>query len=214
MQLYSYWRSTTSFRVRMALNLKGITCELVPVDLIADDQRAPSYLKLNRGAGVPTLVLDDGTVLTQSMAIIDYLDSTWPEPSLIPDDPMLRTRVLALAHTIALDVHPVNNLRVLRQLKSRFQATQDDVRDWVQHWMVEGFTAAESLIEGNSKFAFGNVGPGLADICLAAQSYNALRWDVDLSAFPKVQRITENTLQLPAVQAAHPDNQPEAKVTP
>ena len=213
MQLYSYWRSTTSFRVRAVLNLKGIACEIVAVDLLAGEQLLPSYLSMNRGAGVPTLVLDDGSVLTQSLAIIDYLDSQWAEPKLIPDDPKRRSQVLALAHTIAQDVHPVNNLKVLKQLKSRFQATADDVGNWVRYWMVEGFAAAETLIPGNTEFAFGNGQPDLSDICLAAQVYNAQRWKLDLNPFPKVQYVTKNTLNLPAIQAAHPDNQPDAKVT-
>ena len=210
MKLYSYWRSTTSFRVRAALNIKGLAYEMVPVDLVAGDQHRDDYLALNPGAGVPTLMLDDGTVLTQSLAIIDYLD-TIAAPRLVPDAAIERARVLAAAHTIAMDVHPVNNLRVIGQLKSRFDATPDQAKAWMQYWMIAGFTALEQQLADNGPFCFGDV-PDLADLCLVAQTYNARRWDVDLSAFPNIQRVETACLAHPAIAAAHPDQQPDAKV--
>ena len=212
MKLYSYWRSTTSYRVRAALNLKGLKYETLPVDLVAGDQRATGYKELNPGAGVPTLVLDDGTVLTQSMAILEYIDATWPEPRLIPQDPLQRARVMAAAQTVAMDIHPVNNLRLIAQLKSRFDATPEQATAWMCHWMKEGFTAVESLVSDDTDFAFGEQ-PDIADLCIVAQVYNARRWGVDLAAFPNISRIESNALKVPAIAAAHPDQQPDAKVS-
>ncbi|MEP5761261.1 MAG: maleylacetoacetate isomerase [Litoreibacter sp.] len=211
MKLYSYWRSTTSYRIRAALNLKGIAYDTVPVDLVAGDQQIDDYVDLNPGKGVPTLVLDDGTVLTQSMAILDYIDATWPDPQLIPADPLQRAKVMAVADTIALDVHPVNNLRLIGQLKSRFGATPEQATDWMRHWMKEGFAAIEALLPKSDVFAFGDT-PNIADICITAQVYNARRWGVDLNNFPHITRIEQLCLNQQAFADAHPDNQPDAKV--
>lgn len=210
MKLYSYWRSTTSYRVRAALNLKGVPYDVVPVDLIAGEQSDPTYTALNPNAGVPTLVLDDGTVLTQSMAILDYIDATWPTPRLIPSDPLQRARVLAIAHSVAMDIHPVNNLRVVQALGSEFGATPAQKKAWMQNWMAKGFTAIEAQLTTDTPFAFGDA-PNLADLCLVSQMYNADRWDVSLDAYPNLARITANCLAVPAIMAAHPNNQPDAK---
>lgn len=210
MKLYSYWRSTTSFRVRAALNLKGVAYEIVPVDLVAGDQRAADYLALNPGGGVPTLILENGTALIQSMAILDYIDSTWPEIQLIPSDPLERARVMAAAHTVALDIHPVNNLRLIGELKSRFSASPEQTRDWMCHWMGAGFTALEPQLQDGASFAFGDT-PNLADLCIVAQVYNARRWDLDLAPFPRISRVEAACLAVPAIAAAHPDKQPDAK---
>jgi len=212
MKLYSYWRSTTAYRVRAALNLKGQTYDTISVDLVAGDQRHEDYLALNPGAGVPTLVLDDGTVLTQSLAILDYIDSTWLDPRLIPSEPLERAKVLAVAHAVALDIHPVNNLRVMGALGDRFAANADKKKDWMCYWMAKGFTAVETQIQPDSPFAFGDT-PSLADLCITAQVYNAQRWGLSLNPFPRIARLTENCLDIPAIQAAHPDNQPDAKET-
>ena len=203
MKLYSYWRSTTSYRVRAALNLKRLAYETIPVDLAAGDQNAPEYATLNAGKGVPTLVLDDGTVLTQSLAIIEYIDVTWPEPQLIPREPMARARVMAIAHAVALDIHPVNNLRVIGQLKSRFGATPDQATDWMRHWILEGFTAIEAMLPDGAPPET----PDIAGICITTQAYNARRWGVDLHAFPKIARMEQHCLRIPAIADAHPDNQ-------
>jgi len=212
MKLYSYWRSTTSYRVRAALNLKGLSYDTVPVDLVAGDQRSEDYRNMNPGAGVPTLLLDDGTVLVQSMAILEYIDNAWPEPRLIPQEVLSRARVMAVAQAVALDIHPVNNLRVIAQLKSRFQATPEQAQDWMCHWMAEGFSAVESMVSDRSSFAFGEQ-PDISDLCIVAQVYNARRWGLDLSAFPNIARIEKNALQVAAIAAAHPDQQPDAKVS-
>lgn len=211
MKLYSYWRSTTAYRVRAALNLKSLSYETVIVDLVAGGQHDAGYAALNPGQGVPTLVLDDGAVLTQSLAIIDYLDAAFPMPRLIPQDPLARARVMAVAHTVALDIHPVNNLRLIRQLKSRFDATPAQTQDWMCHWMREGFSAIEALLPDRDAFAFGT-SPDLADLCIVAQVYNARRWGLGLAEFPKITRIEDLCLAMPAFAAAHPDVQPDAKV--
>ncbi|WP_170432235.1 maleylacetoacetate isomerase [Ruegeria arenilitoris] len=209
MKLYSYWRSTTSYRVRIALNLKGLSYETSPVNLVTGEQRAPDYAALNPGKGVPTLVLEDGTVLTQSLAIIEYLDATVPEPPLLPKEPLMRARVQAAVQTIALDVHPVNNLKVLTYLKAQMGLTADGQLDWFHHWMTEGFAAYQALLPKGTAFSFGET-PDLADICLVAQLYNAHRWGVDMSPFPRLLEIEERALSLAAFNDARPENQPDA----
>lgn len=195
--LYTYWRSTTSYRVRVALNLKGLPYDTVPVDLVAGAQRAPDYVALNPGRGVPTLVLEDGTVLTQSLAILDYLDHIAPDPALLPTDPLLRARVLAAAQVIAMDVHPVNNLKVVSRLKSEYGLTGEDGIDWMRHWMTEGFRAYQALLPDGPAFSFTDT-PLLSDICLVAQLYNAHRWGVDMTPFVRLLDIEERALRLPA----------------
>lgn len=209
MMLYSFWRSTTSYRVRIALNLKGLPYDIVPVDLLAGAQRAPGFAALNPGQGVPALVLEDGTVLTQSLAIMDYLDHVAPDPALMPSDPVLRARVLAAAHTIAMDVHPVNNLKVVNRLKSEHGMSAEDSIGWMRHWMTEGFRAYQALLPDKAVFSFSDT-PLVCDICLVAQLYNARRWDVDLTPFARLLDIEKHALTLPAFEAAHPDNQPDA----
>lgn len=210
MKLYSYWRSTTSFRVRAALNLKGLSYDIVPVDLVSGAQCDAAYARLNPGKGVPTLVLEDGTVLTQSLAIIDYLDALVQEPKLIPGDPLIRAQVLAAAHTIAMDVHPVNNLRVVQHLKQQFGATAQQAQDWMCHWMREGFQALETQLDPTHRFAFGD-SPNVADLCLVAQFYNARRWGLELAPYPNLIRVEAACLALPEIAAAHPEKQPDAK---
>ncbi|WP_082899424.1 maleylacetoacetate isomerase [Sulfitobacter sp. EhC04] len=159
MKLYTYWRSTTSYRVRSALNLKGIDFVSVPVNLVAGEQQAENYARINPGLGVPTLVTDDGTVLTQSMAILDWLEEVYPVPALLPVDPVERARVRAAAMVIAADVHPVNNLRVVGELK-KMGHSQEDAVDWMNLWMSKGFTAFQSLIRADTPFCFGDTPSG------------------------------------------------------
>lgn len=211
MKLYSFWRSTTSYRVRAGLNLKGLTYETVPIDLVAGDQYAADYAAVNAGHTVPTLILDDGTVLTQSMVILEFIDAIWPDPQLFPRNPKRRAQTMAVAHTITMDIHPVNNLRVVGQLKSRFGATTVQTTDWMRHWMTEGFTAVEAMLPTGEKFSFGDA-PNVADLCITSQVYNARRWGVDLKNYPKIKRIEQQCLNVSAIADAHPDNQPDAKV--
>ncbi len=207
MKLYSHWRSTTSYRVRIALHLKQIAFETVPIDLVAGDQRDAEYLAVNPVAGVPALVLEDGTVLTQSMAILEWIEARHPDPTLIPRDPVQAALIRGAALVMAADVHPVNNLKVVQQLKAMGH-DQDEAVAWMQDWMTRGLTAYDALIPGGA-FSFGDA-PSLADICLVAQLYNAHRWGVDLSPFPRLTEIEARCLALPAFDAAHPQNQPDA----
>ncbi|WP_146591875.1 maleylacetoacetate isomerase [Puniceibacterium confluentis] len=208
MKLYTYWRSTTSYRVRIALNLKGLAYEPVPVNLVAGAQTAPDYASLNPGQGVPTVVLEDDTVLTQSMAILDWLEETHPNPALLPTDTTLRAKVRAAALIIAADVHPVNNLRVVAKLKSMGHSQQEAV-DWMNDWMQRGLTAFDQLIDPGTPFCFGDA-PGLAEICLVPQLYNAHRWGCDLAPFSRLTEIETRCLATPAFDAARPENQPDA----
>jgi maleylacetoacetate isomerase len=207
--LYSYWRSTTSYRVRVALNLKGLSYETVPVDLVAGAQRTPDYVARNPSKGVPTLVLEDGTALTQSLAILDYLDHVAPDPALLPEDPLLRARVLAAGQVIALDIHPVNNLKVVSRLKSEHGLSADQGTEWMRHWMTEGFHAYQALLPDGPTYSFSDT-PLLCDICLVAQLYNAHRWGVDMTPFARLLEIEKQALTLPAFDAARPENQPDA----
>ncbi|MBT8423700.1 MAG: maleylacetoacetate isomerase [Silicimonas sp.] len=210
MKLYSYWQSTTSYRVRAVLNLKGVEYDILPVNLLTGEQRGVGYRGMNPGMGVPTLVLDDGQVLTQSLAIIDYLDATWSDPPMLPGDASRRARVLAAALAIAVDVHPVNNLRVVQALKTRFGADQDACVEWMHHWMAEGFDQFAALIEDEARFSFNDDTPDLADICLVAQAYNARRWGLALEDWPRLATIEAACLALPEIEAAHPRRQPDA----
>ncbi|SDO23000.1 maleylacetoacetate isomerase/maleylpyruvate isomerase [Lutimaribacter pacificus] len=212
MKLYSYWRSTTSVRVRIALNLKGVAYDIETIDLPKGEQKADSYAALNPMKGVPTLVLDDGTALTQSMAILDYIDTVWPEPPLYPADPRERALVDAAAHAIALDIHPVNNLKVLGYLKGTLGHSQDETVDWMRHWMHEGFTAFQQLIRPGTPFCFGDT-IGMADLCLVGQMVNARRWGLDLAPFARLVEIDARARERDAVQRGMPENQPDAQPT-
>lgn len=208
MKLYSYWRSTTSFRVRAALAMKGVAFDLIPVNLVDGEQRSAAYVEVNPGLGVPALVTDEGAVLTQSMAILDYIEEVYPEPALLPSDPIERAHVRGAAMGIATDIHPVNNLRILARLKAMGH-TQDDTVDWMNHWMTEGFTSFSKLIRDDTPFCFGEA-PGLADLCLVGQLLNAHRWGTDLSDFGRLTEIEANCLALAPFQSALPKNQPDA----
>jgi maleylacetoacetate isomerase len=209
MKLYTYWRSSTSYRVRIALNLKGVAHEAVPVDLAAGAQSAPDYAALNPGKGVPSLVLEDGTAFTQSMAILEWLEETHPAPALLPADPAMRAHVRAAALGIATDIHPVNNLRVIRKLASMGHS-QDETVAWMNGWMRDGLAAFDRLIRPDTSFCFGDA-PGLADLCLVPQLYNARRWGCGLEAFARLVEIEARCLALPAFDAARPENQPDAE---
>ena len=208
MRLYSYWRSSSSYRVRIALNLKGLAYETQAVDLLQHEQHSPAYAALNPALGLPSLVLDDGTVLTQSMAIIEWLEEVHPTPPLLPEDPVLRAKVRAAALVIASEVHPVNNLRVLTRLKAMGHDQAVTVA-WMKHWMVRGFDAYAALTSPVQAFSFGPT-PSLADLCLVPQLYNARRWGVDLAPYPQLAAIEARCLALPAFGAARPEAQPDA----
>jgi len=205
--LHNYYRSSTSYRVRIALEMKGLTYTYVPHHLRHGEHLEPAYLAVNPQGLVPALVLDDGRLLTQSLAIIEYLDDIQPEPPLLPKDALGRARVRMLAQMIACDIHPVNNLRVLTSLRTLFGAGDEDVGNWFRHWVNEGFQPLEKILASSPEtgaFCHGDT-PGLADICLVPQLYNADRWGVSLEAMPRIRAIRAALDALPAVAAAHPD---------
>jgi maleylacetoacetate isomerase len=202
--LFDYYRSSASYRVRIALNLKGIAYERVSVNLLEGGQKSPDYRALNPQGLVPMLEVE-GHRITQSLAIIDYLDATWPDPHLVPRDPAERAHVLALALTIACDIHPLNNLRVLRYLEEELGQGTDERTRWYAHWIAEGFAALEALASPRAgRFLFGDT-PGLADICLVPQLFNARRFSVPVDAYPTLLRAEEEANKLEAFAAAHPD---------
>ncbi len=210
-KLYSYWRSSAAYRLRIALNLKGVDFETVGVNLAPKvaEQRSQAYRQVNVEGRVPALEID-GEVLTQSLAILDYLDERFPQPPLLPADPLEKARVRALAQLIACDVHPLNNVSVLSYLKNELGADGDAVNGWYQHWIHRGFGPLEArLAELAQPFCAGGE-PGLADCLLVPQVYNAVRFECDLSAYPTIRRINERCLALPAFDAARPEVQPDA----
>ncbi len=210
MKLYTYWRSSCSYRVRIALGLKGLAWESIPVHLVKGEQRDPGYVAHNPSGFVPTLVLEDGTELVQSMAILDYLEAVYPDPALLPADPLARARVLAAAHVIAMDTQPVTNVGVVGHLKATYGVDMQGGIDWMVHFMQRNLAAFDKLIARDGTFCFGET-PTWADLCLVPQLYNAHRWGVDLDRFPRLLNIERAALALPAFDAARPENQPDAE---
>jgi maleylacetoacetate isomerase len=200
-RLHDYWRSSASYRVRIALAMKGVAYERHEVNLLKHEQSAPANIAVNPQGIVPSLEID-GHVIGQSLAIIDYLDSRFPDPRLLPADPLARAATLQRALVIAADIHPIDNLRVLRRLSAMGidQAGRDD---WYRHWIAEGFAALETMA-GDGPFLGGGT-PDLSDVCLVPQMYNARRLETPLDAFPKLVAIDAALTTLPAVAEAHPD---------
>ncbi|MDZ3831080.1 MAG: maleylacetoacetate isomerase [Sphingopyxis sp.] len=200
--LHGYFRSSASYRVRIALNLKGLDYDPVEVSLIAGEQRSDAFLEQNAQGFVPMLVAGDDVII-QSMAIIDWIDRSYPEPRLIPDDPMPRAVALAQANVIACDIHPLNNLRVLKYLTKDLGLNEQTKDRWYQHWIIEGFEALEAMA-GEGRYLGGDA-PGIADCCLVPQMYNARRFDVPLDAYPRLVAIDAACMEVDAFQRAHPD---------
>ncbi|ODS64128.1 MULTISPECIES: maleylacetoacetate isomerase [unclassified Arenimonas] len=212
-RLYSYWRSSAAYRVRIALNLKGLPYETVPVHLARDggEQHKPPFSDLNPQELVPVL-LHGNRILRQSMAIMEYLDETWPNAPLMPATARDRQRVRALAQVIACDIHPLNNLRVLQFFEHTWNVPQAEREAWVRHWIQAGFEALETTLCDNPStgtYCDGEV-PTMADCCLVPQVYNASRFGVDMAPYRTLRRINEACLALEAFDAARPENQPDA----
>lgn len=207
LKLYDYFRSSAAFRVRIALNLKKLSYEAIPIHLVNNggEQHSEKYGAINPQHLVPAMEVN-GAILTQSLAIIEYLDEIHPEPALLPTDPILKAQVRAFAYAIACDIHPLNNLRVLKFLTERLKITNEQKDLWYQHWVTTGFSALEAQLAGHdhrSDFCFGPT-PSLADICLVPQMFNARRFHCDITAYPNLCRIDENCQKLPAIAAAFP----------
>lgn len=210
MKLYNYFRSSASWRVRIGLALKGLGYDYVPVHLVKNEQFQSSFAERQASHLVPALELDDGQWLSQSMAILEYLDEAHPEPPLLPQGAVARAQVRALAQDIACDIHPINNLRLLRYLKSDMGHEQPAIDGWYRHWVATGLAVVEQrLAQTAGKFCFGDT-PGLADCLLVPQVYNAERFECPLDAFPTVMRINAACLALPAFASTHPSACPDA----
>jgi len=214
MKLYTFFRSSASYRVRIALNLKAIGCEQAPIHLRrgGGEQLMPAYTAINPQALVPALE-DNGRVLTQSLAIIEYLDETHANPPLLPKEPADRALVRSMAMVIACEVHPIQNLRVLQYVKATYNQTDEQVNKWAQHWIDLGLAALQEMIVAQpkrDKFCFGAV-PTLADICLVPQLGNARRYGCDLAKYPAILEIEKNCNAIPAFADAAPEKQPDAE---
>jgi maleylacetoacetate isomerase/maleylpyruvate isomerase len=207
--LHSYWRATAPYRVRIALNLKGLAFDYAAVNLLSGDQHAEAYRRLNPQELTPALETDGGQVLTQSLAILEWLEEVYPVPPLLPADPLDRARVRAMAALVACDIHPLNNLRVQQQLTAMNVEAEARLA-WTQRWIHDGFRALEPMIAAHTAgFAFG-AEPTLADCLLIPQVYSAERYQVDLAAYPAIAAVAARCAATPAFQAAHPEQQPDA----
>lgn len=214
LKLYSYFRSSAAYRVRIGLNLKGMDYETIPVHLVRDggEHLQDSYRAINPATMVPSL-RDGDITLTQSLAILEYLDECHPQAPLLPGEPAARARVRALALTVACDIHPINNLRILKYLGGTLQVDEEGRNEWYRHWVREGLRVIEAHLANDpatGSFCHGDT-PTLADCCLVPQVFNAQRFKVDLSPYPTIVRINEHCNTLPAFAAAHPGRQPDTE---
>ncbi|MBD1583056.1 maleylacetoacetate isomerase [Pseudoalteromonas sp. S16_S37] len=208
MKLYTYFRSSAAYRVRIALNLKNIAHELVAVNLLKSEQQGEQYTSKNPQGLLPALETEQG-VLAQSLAILEWLEETHTDTPLLPNDPWQKAQVRNFCYAIACDIHPIDNLRVLKYLSQELNVDDEQKNTWYRHWIIEGFKKLELML-GDSEFCFGDK-PSLADVCLVPQVFNALRFNVDMTPFPKIAAIYERCNQLPAFSDAAPENQPDAQ---
>ena len=209
MKLYTHFRSSAAFRVRIALNLKGLAYEPVFVSFAKGEHRQPDYAAVNPQGLLPTLILDDGTRLNQSLAIIEYLDEAYPQAPLVPKDRLARARVRSLSYLIASEIHPLNNLRVLQHLKRSLGQNEDQVNTWYRHWIADGLAKLEAE-PGKGKFSHGDT-LSMADCCLVPQIFNAKRYNCDLAPYPNTMRVFDACMKLEAFDRAQPSKQPDAE---
>lgn len=210
MKLYTYFRSSAAFRVRIALNVKDLRYESLFVHLAKGEHRRPEYAKVNPQGLLPTLELDDGIRLNQSLAIIEYLEDKYPRPPLLPSDAVGKARVRGLAALVACEIHPLNNLRVLQHLKRSLGQSEEQVNAWYRHWIADGLAKLEAQLDPKAKFAYGDA-PTMADCCLVPQIFNAKRYDCDLAPYPTTMRVFEQCMRLEAFDRAQPAKQPDAE---
>jgi len=211
-KLYTYFRSSAAFRVRIALNLKGLKYEPIFIHLAKGEHRKPGYSGVYPQGLLPTLVDDDGEVLSQSLAIMEYLDQTHPQPALLPNDPAGRARVRSLSLLVACEIHPLNNLRVLQYLKRQLGQNEEQINTWYRHWVADGLLKLEADLSkgGTGKFSHGDT-PTMADCCLVPQIFNAKRYNSDLAPYPTVTRVFDECMKLEAFDRAQPSKQPDAE---
>ena len=213
MKLYTYFRSSASFRVRIALNLKGLAYEPRFVHLPKGQHRDAEYVAVNAQGLVPALELDDGRQLAQSMAIIEYLDELHPRPALVPKDPMGRARVRSLSQLVACEIHPLNNLRALQYLRKQLGQSEEQVGAWYRHWIADGFAKIEAQLAGareTGRYCHGDT-PTMADCCLVPQVFNARRYEFDPKPYPTTLRVFDECMKLDAFERAQPSKQPDAE---
>jgi maleylpyruvate isomerase len=206
MKLYSYFRSSAAYRVRIALNIKQIEVETIAIDLVSGKQKSAAYVAINAQGLVPSLELDDGRIINQSLAICEWLETNYPSPSLLSSDSFHAAQIRACALAIACDIHPVNNLRILKYLENNFEVEDDEKNTWYRHWVEEGFRAIENSVTPGP-YCFGEA-VSLADVFLVPQVYNAKRFNVDMSQYPKIEAINGYCLQQQAFISASPKNAP------
>ena len=211
MKLFGYWRSSATYRVRIALALKGLEYDDAPINLLAGEQKSEAYLAANPLGLVPSLETDDGAVLVQSLAIMEYLEEAFPAPPILPERPEDSARARAIAATIACEAQPFMNLRIQTYLKTERGFDDDDVRDWLNRWPGAAMAAAEKLIAQTGGDYCAGDAPTIADCCLVPQMYAAQRFGVDISGFKRLNEINQRCLAHPAFEKAHPDNQPDAQ---
>ena len=211
MKLYTFFRGSSPFRLRIALNLKGLAYQPVFVHLAKGEHRKSEFGKINPQQLLPALELDDGQVLNQSLAIIEYLDEKYPQKPLIPREALARARVRSLSYLVACEIHPLNNLRVLQHLRGALGQNEDQVAAWYRHWIADGLAKFEAQVKGSAgKFCHGDT-PSMADCCLVPQIFNARRYQNDLAPYPVTMRIFEACMQLEAFDRAQPSKQPDAE---
>lgn len=210
MKLYSYYRSTAAYRVRIALNLKSLPYDYVAVNLLQGEQNSADYIARNPQGLVPALELESGELIAQSVAILEWLEETQPEPALLPGDPLLRAQVRSMVSSIACDIHPLNNLSVLTYLREELEASEERVHRWYCNWVARGFCAIENSLEASRGLCcFGDT-PSLADVCLVPQVFNADRFKIPMDPYPNIRRVADHCTTLEAFRLAAPANQPDA----